>query len=98
MIFTIVRRMYDCSRTTGETPLSSFRTPVSLPDYGLCGGLENSNVKFLPSVLKVGEWRLRIEKFDTLDVLRTDRITPVGIENVRYHARLVGWSKADVAR
>ena len=25
---------------------------------------------FLPSVLKVGEWRLRIEKFDALDVLR----------------------------
>lgn len=47
MIFTIVRRMYDCSRTTGETPLSCFRTPVSLPDYGLCGGLENSNVKNL---------------------------------------------------
>ncbi len=73
-------------------------SPVSLPDYGLCGGLENSNVKFLPSVLKVGEWRLWIEKFDALDVLRTDRITPFGIENVRYHARLVGWSKADVAR
>ena len=35
---------------------------------------------FLPSVLKVGEWRLRIEKFD---VLRTDRITPVGIENAK---------------
>ncbi len=87
MIFTIVRRMYDCSRTTGETPLSSFRTPpVSLLDYGLCGGLENSNVKYLPSVLKVGEWRLWIEKFDALDVLRTDRITPFGIEDVRYHA------------
>lgn len=27
MIFTIVRRMYDCSRTTGETPLPSFRIP-----------------------------------------------------------------------
>ena len=53
---------------------------------------------FLPSVLKVGEWRLWIEKFDALDVLRTDRITPVGIEDVRYHARLVGRSKADVAR
>lgn len=38
---------------------------------------------FLPSVLKVGEWRLRIEKFDALDVLRTDRITPVGIENAK---------------
>ena len=86
MIFTIVRRMYDCSRTTGETPLSSFRPPVSLPDYGLCSGLENPNVKYLPSVLKVGEWRLWIEKFDALDVLRTDRITPFGIENVRYHA------------
>lgn len=35
---------------------------------------------FLPSVLKVGEWRLWIEKFDALDVLRTDRITPVGID------------------
>ena len=53
---------------------------------------------FLPSVLKVGEWRLRIEKFDALDVLRTDRITPVGIEDIRYHARLVGRSKADIAR
>ena len=53
---------------------------------------------FLPSVLKVGEWRLRIKKFDTLYVLRTDRITPVGIEDVRYHARLVGRSKADIAR
>ena len=53
---------------------------------------------FLPSVLKVGEWRLWIEKFDALDVLRTDRVTPVGIENVRYHARLVGRSKADIAR
>ena len=41
---------------------------------------------FLPSVLKVGEWRLWIEKFDALNVLRTDRITPVGIEDVRYHA------------
>ena len=38
---------------------------------------------FLSSVLKVGEWRLRIEKFNTLDVLRTDCIPPVGIENVR---------------
>ena len=38
---------------------------------------------FLTSVLKVGEWRLRIEKFDALDVLRTDRITPVGIENAK---------------
>ena len=53
---------------------------------------------FLPSILKVGEWRLWIEKFDALDVLRTDRVTPVGIEDVRYHARLVGRSKADVAR
>ena len=53
---------------------------------------------FLHSVLKVGEWRLRIKKFDTLDVLRTDRITPVGIEDVRYHTRLVGRSKADIAR
>lgn len=53
---------------------------------------------FLPPVLKVGEWRLWIEKFDALDVLRTDRITPVGIEDVRYHARLVGRSKADIAR
>ena len=53
---------------------------------------------FLPPVLKVGEWRLWIEKFDALDVLRTDRVTPVGIENVRYHARLVSRSKADVAR
>ena len=77
---------------------ASVPPPVSLLDYGLCGGLENSNVKFLPSVLKVGEWRLWIEKFDALEVLRTDRITPFGIENVRYHARLVGWSKADVAR
>ena len=34
----------------------------------------------------------------SLYVLRTDRITPVGIENVRYHARLVGRSKADIAR
>lgn len=49
-------------------------------------------------VLKVGEWRLRIEKFDALDVLRTDRITPVGIKNIRNHARLVGRSKADVTR
>ena len=73
-------------------------SPVSLPDYGLCGGLENSNVKFLSSVLNVGEWRLWIEKFDALYVLRTDRFAPVGIENVRYHARLVGWSKADIAR
>ena len=53
---------------------------------------------FLPSVLKVGEWRLWIEKFDALNVLGTDRITPVGIEDVRYHARLVGRSKADIAR
>ena len=53
---------------------------------------------FLASVLKVGEWRLWIEKFDALDVLRTDRITPVAIEDVRYHTRLVGKSKADVAR
>ena len=51
----------------------------------------------MPS-LKVGEWRLRIEKLDALDVLWTDRITPVGIEDVRYHARLVGRSKADIAR
>ena len=48
--------------------------------------------------MEVGQWRLGIEKFDALDVLRTDRITPVGIKNVRYHARLVGRSKADVAR
>ena len=34
----------------------------------------------------------------SLDVLRTDRITPVAIEDVRYHARLVGRSKADIAR
>ena len=34
----------------------------------------------------------------SLYVLRTDRITPVGIENIRYHARLVGRSKADVVR
>ena len=34
----------------------------------------------------------------SLYVLRTDRITPVGIENIRYHTRLVGRSKADVAR
>ena len=53
---------------------------------------------FLPSVLKVGEWRLWIEKFDALDVLRTDRVSPVGIEDIRYHARLVGRSKADIAR
>ena len=55
-------------------------------------------MKFLPSVLKVGEWRLWIEKFDALVVLLTDRITPVGIEDVRYHARLVGRSKANIAR
>ena len=48
--------------------------------------------------MEVGQWRLGIEKFDALDVLRTDRITPVGIKNVRYHARLVGRSKADIAR
>ena len=53
---------------------------------------------FLSPVLKVGEWRLGIEKFDAFNVLRTDRITPVGIENIRYHARLVGRSKADIAR
>lgn len=53
---------------------------------------------FLPSVLKVGEWRLWIEKFDALNVLGTDRVTPVGIEDVRYHTRLVGRSKADIAR
>ena len=53
---------------------------------------------FLPSVLKVGERRLRIEKFNAFDVLRTDRITPVGIKNIRYDARLVGRSKADIAR
>ena len=53
---------------------------------------------FLPSVLKVGEWRLWIKKFNALDVLRTDCIPPVGIENVRYHALLVGRSKADIAR
>ena len=48
--------------------------------------------------MEVGQWRLGIEKFDALDVLRTDRITPVGIKNVSYHARLVGRSKADIAR
>lgn len=48
--------------------------------------------------MEVGQWRLGIEKFDALDVLRTDRITPVGIKNVRYHTRLVGKSKADIAR
>ena len=52
----------------------------------------------LGTCMEVGQWRLGIEKFDALNVLRTDRITPVGIENVRYHARLVGRSKADIAR
>lgn len=52
----------------------------------------------LGTCMEVGQWRLGIEKFDALDVLRTDRITPVGIEDVRYHARLVGRSKADIAR
>lgn len=51
----------------------------------------------LGTCMEVGQWRLGIEKFDALDVLRTDRITPVGIKNVRYHTRLVGKSKADVA-
>lgn len=41
---------------------------------------------FLPSVLKVGEWRLWIEKFDALDVLWADGVAPVGIEDVRDYA------------
>ena len=53
---------------------------------------------FLPSVLKVGERRLRIEEFNAFDVLRTDRITSVGVENIGYYSQLVGRSKADIAR
>lgn len=39
-----------------------------------------------------------VEEFDALDVLRTDRVSPVGIEDVRYHSGLVGRSKTDVTR
>ena len=60
-------------------------------------GHKRKLLDFLGTSLKVGEWRLRIEKFDALYVLRADRVTPVGIEDVTYHARLVGGRKADVA-
>ena len=53
---------------------------------------------FLSSVLKVGERRLRIEEFNAFDVLRTNRITSVGVENIGYYSQLVGRSKADIAR
>ena len=48
--------------------------------------------------MQIRERRLWVEQFDALDVLRTDRVSPVGIEDIRYHTRLVGRSKADVAR
>ena len=51
----------------------------------------------LGTCMEVGQWRLWIKKFDALYILWADRVTPVGIENVRYHARLVGRSKADIA-
>jgi len=53
---------------------------------------------FLGACLQIRERRLWIEQLDTLDVLRTDRVSSVGIEDVRYHSGLVGRSKADVAR
>ena len=34
----------------------------------------------LGTCMEVGQWRLGIEKFDALDVLRTDRITPLSLQ------------------
>ena len=48
--------------------------------------------------MQIRERRLWVEQLDALDVLWTDRISPVGIEDVRYHSGLVGRSKADIAR
>ena len=48
--------------------------------------------------MQIRERRLWVEQLDALDVLRTDRVSPVGIEDVRYHSGLVGRSKAYIAR
>ena len=43
---------------------------------------------FLPSVLKVGEWRLRIEKFDALDVLRLTVLRQLALRMQSLHPAL----------
>ena len=53
---------------------------------------------FLGSCLEVSEWRLGVEEFDALHLVRTDRVAPVGIEDVRYVAAAVSRGEADVAR
>ena len=53
---------------------------------------------FLGTCLEVSEWRLGVEEFDALHLVETDRVTPVGIENVRDVAAAVSRGEADVAR